>query len=98
MDSAKTVTATFTAAPRAKIGDTVYATVQEAYNSAASGALIKLLEGTQTETITFGRDISVFLEGGYYASYSGVNSNTSLDGKLQLRSGTVRMKQVNVKE
>jgi len=99
MNSAKTVTATFTAAPRVKVGVKEFATIQGANNDAATqnNAIIKLLEGTLTENVIFGRSISLTLDGGYNAAFDSVSTETTVKGSMQLRAGTVRVKKVNVR-
>jgi hypothetical protein len=99
MNSAKTVTATFTAAPRAKVGETGYTTLQLAYNNTATtnGSVIRLLAGAFGNTLTAGTGKTVTLEGGYNAAYSGVSTRTTIQGPVRIGAGTVRMKGVNVK-
>jgi len=99
MDSAKNVTATFTAAPKVKVGAKEFSSLQAAYNDAATlnNAVIKLLEGAVAENVIFGRNINVILEGGYDATYAKRIAKTTIIGRMQLRVGTVRMNKVNVK-
>jgi len=99
MDSAKTVTATFTAAPKVKVGAKEFSSIQAANNDAATlnNAVIKLLEGTLTENVIFDRSISINLGGGYNAAYESVSTETIIRGKMQLRAGTVRVKNVTVR-
>ncbi|OGU12053.1 MAG: hypothetical protein A2075_18620 [Geobacteraceae bacterium GWC2_58_44] len=100
MDAARTVTATFAPLPRARIAGTTpayYFTLQAAYNAATDGAVIQLLEGSFTETLTANRPIRVTVKGGYKAGYGAVSSETVLQRQIVLRAGTVRMEKVFVK-
>jgi len=84
MDLGKSVTATFTAAPKAKVGSKGFTTVQSAYNDASTtdNAVIKLLEGTLPGTFTADREITVTLEGGYDVHYGFINSQTTIQSQL----------------
>ncbi|HBG06463.1 MAG TPA: hypothetical protein DDY22_13130 [Geobacter sp.] len=99
LDADRSVTATFTAAPRARVGATGFSSIRSAYNDVATlnSAVIKLLEGLQTENVTFGRNIGVTLDGGYNASYSAVTSKTTINGRVEIQAGTVRVNRVVVK-
>ena len=96
MTGAKSVTATFTQAPKAKIGATGYASLQAAYNAAVDDAVIKVLEGTVAGTLTAGRNVRVVIEGGYNASFSAVTSESRIQAPVLVRSGQVRMKKVKL--
>lgn len=95
----KNVTATFTAAPKAKVDTKTFSTLQLAYDDAATmdNAVIKLLNGTLANTLIAGKDVSVNIEGGYNAAYSGISTETTIQGPLRIKAGTVRMRGVNVK-
>ncbi len=99
MNGTKNITATFTAAPKVKVGAKGFSTLQAAYDDSATttGAVIKLLEGTLTGNFTAGRGIAVKLEGGYNAAYDAVTAETTIQGAVKVRAGTVRMKRINVR-
>jgi hypothetical protein len=99
MNAAKTVTVTFTAAPKIKVGAKAFSTLQSAYDDTATtnGSVIKLLEGFLANPLTAGRGIVVKVEGGYNASYSAIDSDTTIAGPVKIKAGTVRMKGVKVK-
>jgi len=99
MNSDKSATATFILAPKAKVGTTGFTTLQAAYNDASTvnGSVIKLLGGVFANTLTAGRGISVNLEGGYNAEYGAISTETTIQGPVKIKTGTVRMKRVNVK-
>jgi len=94
MDGAKDVTATFNAAPRLSIlGGAFYGLLSEAYAEAASNAVI------QARALVFNdgdlicnRPVSVFFKGGYNAGFSSNSGETAVKGRLLIRNGTVRLK------
>lgn len=95
MDAAKSVTATLTLAPVAKIGATPYPTLQAPYDAAESGAIIEMIEGNNDAMIA-NRPISVTVKEGYDAACSGVVGVSSLTGKFLLQAGTVRVQRLKV--
>ena len=99
MNSDKTLGATFTPAPKVKVGSKPFSTVQTAYNDAETlnNAIIKMLEGTLTGSFTSDRSIMVTLEGGYNAVYGAISGQTAIQGTITLGAGTVRMNGVVVK-
>jgi uncharacterized repeat protein (TIGR02543 family) len=70
MTGEKSVTATFNLATVLHIGGTEYPTLQEAYNKAADGDVIQMLQDTVTGALTAGKSITVKLIGGYDSSYN----------------------------
>ena len=97
LSSNKSVTATFTKADPCRIGVTGYQTLQAAYDSAAGGALIQVLEGTQVGSLTAAGNKTVTVGGGYDASYSAVTGESVLDGQLKVRGGKLYVKKLKVK-
>jgi len=100
MSADKTVTATFTAAPRARVGAKEFSNLQAAYNDPAtiSGSVIKLLNGPQTGSFSTGtKGITVTIEGGYDAPYITNTSETTIQAPVTLQSGTVTMNGIIVK-
>jgi len=99
MSAARSATATFIAAPKVKVGTKGFSTLQAAYDDAGTtnGSVIRLLEGNLASTLTAGRGISVKLEGGYNARYDAISTETTIQGPLRIRSGTVRVKGVTVR-
>lgn len=85
--------------PKVMVGTKPFSTLQFAYDDAATttGSIIKLLEGTFVNSLTASKSISVKLEGGYNATYDAVSTETTIQGPLKVRSGTVRMKGVKVR-
>jgi hypothetical protein len=99
MNSAQTVTATFTAAPKTEVGIKEFSGVQAVYDDSAtvSNSVIKLLDDTLFGNFTAGRNITVTLEGGYNADYTGISSETVIKDAVVLKSGTVKMKGIDVR-
>ena len=99
MDVARSVTATFSASPKVKVGNAVFATLQLAYDDAAttSGAVIKMLGGALGGAFSAVRNISVILDGGYNADYSTVTGDTALQGQVKIVLGTVTVKKLTIR-
>ena len=89
MTGAKTVTAIFTA--NTIIGNTGYATLQEAYNAAKEGELIKLAAGTKTESLVADRAIAISIAGGYDSNFEAREAQTVLQGAITLQKGTITL-------
>ncbi|MDU0460266.1 MAG: M4 family metallopeptidase [Geobacteraceae bacterium] len=99
MNDARNVTATFTAAPRVKVGSKPFDTLQDAYNDAATtnNAIIKLLGGTLGGAFTAAGGKDVTIEGGYNADFSANPDMTVVDGPIVLQSGSVTVEGVAIK-
>ena len=97
MDTAKGVTATFTAAPKAMIGAASYPTLQDAYNVASDKAVIGLLNDVNVGTLTADRNVTVNLGGGNNAGYTAQPGFTQVQGPVFLRSGGVIFERVTVR-
>ena len=65
-----------------------YATIQEAVNAAASGAIIKIAEGSYTEAVSLSSSKTLSLQGGWNAAFTAQTSTTIIDS-LTITSGTV---------
>jgi alpha-tubulin suppressor-like RCC1 family protein len=87
----QSVTATFSAAPKVKVGSKEFATLQEAYDDPATldGATIKMLDTVNAGTLTANRDISVTIRGGYGGTYTSQTGSTSLQGMVKIQKGRV---------
>ena len=100
MTSSKTVSATFTAAPKVKVGIKEFSALQSAYDDAdtVNNAVIKLLEGALAGSFSTGtKGVAVTLDGGYNADYSCNSGRTTIQAPVTLKSGSVRMKGINMK-
>ncbi len=73
----------------AKIEETTYSLLQQAYTLAGDNDTIKTQAVTITETLNLGSDKLVVLEGGYDCGYTGVTGKTVINGDLMISSGTV---------
>jgi len=95
---AKWISGSYTA-PKAKVASTDYTGAQAAYSAAGttSGSVIKLLEGTLVENFTADRNITVTLDGGYNTLYEGIQSETTINGVVTLKSGTTIIAQLRIK-
>lgn len=89
MDSNKAVSATFTVIPNAKIGDTYYGTLSNAYSAITSDGVIEAKDMTFTEDLTLDRDVSFTLAGGYADDYGSITGFTTLNGILTISSGSM---------
>jgi len=89
MDGDKTVTATFNAAALLHIGGTEYRSLQEAYDAAADGAVIQLLQSTVTGTLDANKAITIKLNGGYDAGYSSTPGTTAVTAPFSITLGKV---------
>jgi hypothetical protein len=96
-DTPRGVSGTFTLAPYVRIGASSYATLQDAYNAARTGDIIRLVEGAPSNTLTANRSIDVTIKGGYDAAYASNDSRTTLQGPVFLQRGTVRMEEINIR-
>ena len=61
---------------------------------AADGAAIRLADTSLTENLTFDRDISIDLSGGYESTFTTVTGQTIISGSLTLTSGTVSLSDI----
>ncbi len=85
-------------APRAKIGQVGYATVQLAYDAAVDGDTILLLSGDHaSSSLLANRPIKVSLAGGYNSAFTGIDGVTTLLGSISRLDGTVYMDLVYTK-
>jgi hypothetical protein len=95
MTGPRTISATFTLAPKAMIGVTGYDSLRAAYSAAVNGALIMALDAEMPDaglTIdsALGNDKTVTIRGGYNADYTvRTGLPTYLKSFLQLSSGAV---------
>jgi hypothetical protein len=99
LNANKSVTATFIAAPRVKVETNEYSTLQTAYDnpSTSSSSIIRLLRGNLAGTINAGRSINVVLEGGYNAEYNAISAETTIQGPVIIKNGSVIVKGINIK-
>lgn len=101
MDREKNVTATFNAAPKAKVSSKQFDSLQSALDDATTGttvdtSVIKLLQGRQDGDITAAGKV-VMLQGGHNAAYTDISSETIIHGRVRIKSGTIRMNRLKIK-
>lgn len=101
MDSHKTITAIFNAAPKAHVSSKTFESLQAAYDDPSTGtsagtSIIKLLEGEQKGAFTATGKL-VTLNGGYNAAYTAVSTETTIEGGVTIRSGTIRVNRLKVR-
>ncbi len=104
MTGPKTVTASFILAPKARIIDTGYPSLANAYKAAASsGDIIMTLDSEMPDIgLNINSDLSqgksVTIKGGYYADYNKGRSGlpTILKGPVYISSGTLRVDGVTI--
>jgi hypothetical protein len=90
MNGNKSVSATFTAAPRGMIGSAPYLSLADAYTAAAATGTttIMTLDALLTETLTVNKQLVI--KGGYNATYTGRTGNpTVLKGTMTIGMGSL---------
>jgi hypothetical protein len=103
MNSAKSVTALFEAKLAFRVDGAYYDNMQDAYNGAKDGSVIKVLNGLwpstllSTEYMSAWQDKSVTIEGGYDPTFTtNTNGMSIITGRTLLYGGKVVMKQLKV--
>ncbi len=103
MTGAKGVTATFTLAPKAKIGTVGHATLATAYGVAATGDIILLLDSEMPDNCldinaALGQGKNITLKGGYKADFRGTSGlPTILHGPFKISSGRISVEGLRVR-
>ena len=99
MSGPQAVTATFTAAPKVKVGTKEFSTVQEAHDDKATtdGTTIRMLDTVDAGSLTTKQATSVTISGGYSADYISQAGSSFITGGIVVRKGTVILDRVIVK-
>lgn len=103
MDSDKNATATFTLVPYIKISstDTYYPQLQEAFDAAVNSDVIKAQAQVFTDLDLIFSKLSgtiVKFDGGYSdGTFTTYNGYSTLDGKMSLRGGTLKVSKLKIK-
>ena len=99
INAPKSVTATFTAAPRVRIvGGGVYNSISEALAVAPTNSVIQALSAVFDEpSVTLLRPVRLTLNGGYDAGYTQQSGLSAVKGRLLIRNGTLRVNRVAVR-
>ncbi len=93
----KTVTATFSATPKVKIGTNGYASLTSAYSAATTGDILRILDTEMDEELILDQNKVVALKGGFttdFATLSGLP--TALKGILRIANGRINMEGIVV--
>lgn len=77
-------------------GTTRYSTIQQAFNSAMSGTVMKLATTNFTENLIFGRGIALALRGGFNNTFSTVTGTTSIVGTVTVQSDDLDLQDIGV--
>jgi len=91
-----TVNAACSNARISRIPEVGYDSIASAYGAALDGDTIQSIAADFTGDLTFDRDISVTLKGGYDCSYSRNESLTRLMGTLSLTTGTLTIENIQI--
>jgi hypothetical protein len=99
LTSDKSVTAGFTAAPRAKVGETGYAKLVDAYTATTNGSVIKARSITFMESLILNMNRTFTLEGGFNAPYdcNTCSDNTVIRGTLTVEKGSVILENLTIR-
>lgn len=90
VSSLTAVTADFTAKQLVRVGDNYYASMQDAYNNAGEGAVLKGSIETLFEHLNFNLAPNITFDGGYDATWvKVVDANTTVSGSVTLSGGSV---------
>jgi photosystem II stability/assembly factor-like uncharacterized protein len=81
-----------------RLGDwSLYATIQQAFNSAASGNTIRLTTASFTESLTFGRGIALTVSGGFNDIFSSVIASATITGTVTVQGDDLELQNINLK-
>ena len=100
MNADKIVGAGFTLSPLVRIFRTPlvpYLTLQNAYNAAITMDVIQMKEGILSGSLLADKAVTVILSGGYNPEYTTHTGQTTIQGTLTLKSGTVIMEGIRIK-
>jgi len=92
MDGPKTVTASFTLEPKAKVGDTPFDTLTDAYAAppTTGNKTIRARRVEFLETLNLNLGALLTFKGGYDPAFSSnIGHYTTITGVLQISSGTL---------
>jgi hypothetical protein len=95
----RSVTATFTAAPKVKVNSTGYGTLSAAYAATSNGSVIRARSLTFTETLLMNQNYAVTLEGGFNAPYdcNTCSDHTILNGRLTIEKGSLTIENLTIR-
>jgi YD repeat-containing protein len=79
-------------------GKATYSTLQGAYDGAAEGDVIQVQARDFLESLSAGSSKSVTIDGGYTCDYSSNPSMTNMSGAPRISAGTVKMKNIHIRQ
>lgn len=80
-----------------RLGDwSLYATIQEAFNSAVSGNTIRLTTASFAENLTFGRGIALTVSGGFDNIFTSVIASTTITGTVTVQGDDLELQNINL--
>lgn len=99
MNSDKTVSANFRALQFIRSGATYYSLLRDAFDQAPAGSVIQAQALTYTDTnLVFNRPLQqITVKGGYNSSFDTLTGFSTIEGKMSVRGGTLRVERVRVK-
>jgi hypothetical protein len=102
MDSAKTVTATFSVScidRLVAIGGNApyYSKIQTAYNTASTGDVIELQSSDFNEHLELRNDTRIKLSGGFGCDFSTISGFTIVHGDISIKNGTLIAERLIIK-
>lgn len=80
-----------------QIAGSFYTSVQAAYNAAATGSTVQIQNQLFTENVLLNRDIMTIFNGGYDCGYTAQTGNTTIDGSLIIKNGSVTIENLIIK-
>ena len=98
MTTNRSVSASFIAAPKVKIGDAAYSTLLAACTVAGNGTTILAREIEFPEDLIFGTGSNAILKGGFDAAFSANAGNYStINGSLKIRKGCLTVDHLRIR-
>ena len=92
MNSTHFAATSFNVAPKAKIKDTGYISLNFAYSAATTNSEIHTLDVVLTEDVILSDTKIITVRGGYNSTYTSRSSNkTTLSGTLTIRNGRLNV-------
>jgi hypothetical protein len=100
MNADRSVTATFAQLLNIRIGGVYFPMLQNAFDAALNADVIQAQSKVFTDLDLVFYNIpakQVKFKGGYDGTFATINGVTTLDGKLSIRNGTVRVEKLAIK-
>ena len=94
MDEGRTATAMFTCLPVRIAGLRGFSLIGDSYNVVSADATIQVQAGYFPENLTFSKDVSVTVRGGYDGGFGSQLGFTTVSGALTISGGTVAVEKL----